>query len=194
MDKSPWGHKSIHPGAFVLVVKFIKGLFSTLTFFDPGGYVLRGFCLPCHFLTQGLLSSGAFVHLVTFWPRGFCPQGLLSTLSLFDPGGSVLRGFCLPCHFLTQGVLSSGAFVLHLTVLGVCGWSDCTWCVWFQMSGMRKRTRCRTSSSTRATTSSFSWEMSCTHSLYHADLKHSCLKGLLNSDPWFICPLRNMKF
>ena len=34
----------IHPGAFVLDVKFIKGLLSTLTF-----------------LTQGLLSSGAFV-------------------------------------------------------------------------------------------------------------------------------------
>ena len=133
----------------------------------------RGFCPSCK------IHQGSFVYFDIFWPRGFCPQGLLSTLSLFDPGASVLRGFCLPCHFLTQEVLSSGAFVYLVTfwprgsvLRGFCPTLDCTWCVWFQMSGTRKRTRCRTSSSTRATTSSYSWEMSCTHSLYHADLKH----------------------
>ena len=34
----------IHPGDFVLVVKFIQGLLSTLPFFDPGASVPRGFC------------------------------------------------------------------------------------------------------------------------------------------------------
>jgi len=34
----------IHPGAFVLVVKFIQGLLPTLSLFDPGVSVLMGFC------------------------------------------------------------------------------------------------------------------------------------------------------
>jgi len=34
----------LHSGFFVLVLTFIQGLLPTLSLFDPGAFVLRGFC------------------------------------------------------------------------------------------------------------------------------------------------------
>ena len=47
--------------------KKIKRFFSLVLYYSP-----RVFCPSCK------IHQGAFFHLVTFWPRGFCPKGLLS--------------------------------------------------------------------------------------------------------------------